>query len=274
MTISEQTTEKAAARPAASSRRGAAPAAREVLGSLVKADLRQRYGRGRFRLLKWLLDPFALVGVYLILVSVVLQRGGPAPGLSLACAVVPFQLLMLALMNGLGSVPGRASIIVNMAFPRLLIPIASVLTEAIAFGASFSLLALMMAIYGVAPTVALLWLPVVILVTLALAVGFAYPASLLGLYFREANQFAMSMVRALFFLAPGLVTLNQIGGTAREVLKINPLTGLFEAYRDVVLSGRSPRAWELLIPLAWAVALAAVFVPLYRAEQRQFAKVV
>lgn len=245
-----------------------------MLAALVRADLRQRYGRGRFRLVKWLLDPFALVGVYLVLVSVVLHEGGTAPGLSLACAVVPFQLLMMALMNGLGSVPSRASIIVNMQFPRTLIPIASVLTEAVAFGASFSLIAVMMAVYGVAPTAALLWFPVVVLVNLALAVGLAYPASLLGLSFREGNQFAMSLVRALFFLAPGLVALDQITGAAHDLLRINPLTGLFEAYRHVTLSGQAPEAWELLFPLAWAAFFAAVFVPIYRSEQRQFAKVV
>ena len=62
----------------------------EVIAALTKSDLKVRYGRGRFTLVKWLLDPFAAVGVYLLLVAFVLNRRGFAVGLSIACAVVPF----------------------------------------------------------------------------------------------------------------------------------------------------------------------------------------
>ena len=60
----------------------------DVLLALTESDLRARYGRGPWRLVKWLLDHFAVVGVYLLLVTVVLEREGRAPGLAIACAVV------------------------------------------------------------------------------------------------------------------------------------------------------------------------------------------
>src|SRR5262245_4970945 len=101
----------------------------DVLVALTIADLRLRYGRGARRLLKWLLDPFALVGVYLLFVTFVLDLGGKAPGLSLACAVVPFQLIMSTVINAMIAVTTRSTIILNMSFKRVLIPISSVLTE-------------------------------------------------------------------------------------------------------------------------------------------------
>jgi ABC-type polysaccharide/polyol phosphate export permease len=257
----------------AAARTGAATG-RDVLAALVASDLRARYGRGRFRLLKWLLDPFALVGVYLLLVTFVLDRPGPAPGLSLACAVIPFQLVMMAVTNGMNSVQARSSIVLNTAFPRLLIPVAGALTETIAFAASLSLPALMMVVYGVEPTAAVLWLPAVIAVNVLLAVAVAYAASIVGLWFRELRPFMISFVRTLFFLAPGLVPLSEIGGRAYDLVRLNPLTGLFEAYRAVLLEGHRPAAWELLYPAGVAILLLAVLLPLYRREQRHFAKVV
>jgi lipopolysaccharide transport system permease protein len=149
-----------------------------------------------------------------------------------------------------------------------------VLTEAVSFGASFAIIVLMMVVYRVAPTPALLWLPVVLFTTLALAAGFAYPASLFGVWFRELRTLGISFVRTLFFLGPGLVPLSQAGGTAYELLKLNPLTGLFEAYRDVFYYGQAPAAWEILYPLGCAAVSLGLFVPLYRREQQQFAKVV
>src|SRR5207245_631264 len=71
------------------------PRAFDLLLTLTASDIRSRYGRGPARSIKWLLDPFAAVGVYLLLIATVVPRAGRAPGLSLACAVVPFQLLMM-----------------------------------------------------------------------------------------------------------------------------------------------------------------------------------
>ena len=215
-----------------------------------------------------------MVGVYLVLVTVVLERGGTAPGLTLACAVVPFSLVMTTIVSSLSAISGRSSIILNMSFRRVLIPVAGALTETVAFAASLVLVAAMMAIYGIAPTAAVVWLPVVIAVNVLLAIACAYGASLFGLWFWDLRPFAISFVRTMFFLAPGLVPLSEVGGRAQDLLRINPLTGLFEAYRSVLVYGHRPAAWQLLVPLAAAALLLALFVPVYLRDQRQFAKVV
>lgn len=246
----------------------------ELLLALTESDLRARYGRGGVRLLKWLLDPFALVGVYLLLVSVVLDRPGAAPGLSLACAVVPFQLLMMSVLNAMGAVDLRRSIILNMSFERSFIPASAVLTETVAFAASFLLLVLMMAVYRVSPTLAMLWFPVVVAVNILLAVSLAYAFSLIGIWFSDLRVFAASFVRTLFFLAPGLVPLSTVGGHAANLLRLNPLSGIFEGYRSVLLYGTRPSAWELLVPTAFAAVALALTLPIYLREQKQFAKVV
>jgi lipopolysaccharide transport system permease protein len=156
----------------------------------------------------------------------------------------------------------------------MLIPASSVATESITSSASLILLPLMMLAYGVAPTAAVLWVPVSLAVTVTLALAVAYPFSLIGIWYPELEPFAVSLMRTGFFLAPGLVALDQISGTARELLPLNPLSGLFESFRDALLYGQSPAAWELLWPLAAAAVLLAVCVPLYRREQAYLAKLV
>jgi lipopolysaccharide transport system permease protein len=271
------------ARPATGSRGGESPIRRaaqrllrsvDLLRALTESDLRFRYGRGPWRFVRWLFEPVALVGVYLILVTFVLDRPGKAVGLSLTCAVVPFSLVMMTIGNAMTALDARRPIVLNMAFKRMLLPISSALTESAGFASSFFLIAAMMAIYEVAPTWNVLWFPLVLLVNVLLAVAAAYPAILFGIWLRELRPFVLSFVRMLFFLGPGLVPLAQTSEGVRDWLRLNPLTGLFEAYRDVFLNGETPAAWELLYPLAAAVILIGVFVPVYRVEQRQFAKVV
>jgi lipopolysaccharide transport system permease protein len=223
-------------------------------------------------LLKWLLDPYLLVGVYLLLVVFLLDRGGDAPGLSLACAIVPFQVVTATVINAMSSVALRGSIILNMSFRRGLLPVSSTLTECVAFGASLSLLALMMLIYAIPLTSAILWFPLAVAATLLVAAAFAYPATLFGLWFADLRPFAVSFMRILFFLAPGLIPLSEISGAAGEIVRLNPLSGLFEAYRDALQFGQAPALWELAIPVGFALLALSVFVPIYRREQRQFAK--
>jgi len=241
---------------------------------LARSDIRMRYGRGALRAVKVLLDPFAALGVYLLLIAFVLDQSESAAGLSITCAIIPFQLIMATMANALKSIEVRGSIILNMSFPRMLIPVSSVVTESVAFSGSLVLIPAMMIAYGVAPTPALLWLPVALAVTIVFAVALCYPSALVGVWYPDLQPFAISMVRALFFIAPGIVALDQISGTARDLLPFNPLTGLFESFRAAVLYGHSPAAWELLAPLAFAGLLAALTLPLYRREQPYLAKLV
>jgi ABC-type polysaccharide/polyol phosphate export permease len=59
----------------------------------------------------------------------------------------------------------------------------------------------------------------------------------------------------------------------RRVLELNPFSGVFETFRDVFLTGQNPAAWQIVYPVAIASLLLAIFVPVFRAEQKQFAKV-
>lgn len=246
----------------------------DMLRVLAISDLRMRYGRGGWRVLKWLLDPIAALGVYVLLVVVVLGTDESAPGLSLACAIVPFQLVISSIANALGAVELRSSIISNMDFPRTLIPLSSVATEAVTFAPSMILIPVTMAIYGVGPTAALLWLPVALVVAVILTAAMAYPATLIGIWNPEMKPFAISLVRAMFFIAPGLIALKEIPGLTGDLLILNPLTGVFESFRDAVLYGSSPAAWELLTPLLAAAVLLAVSVPAYRRDESRLAKLV
>ena len=92
--------------------------------------------------------------------------------------------------------------------------------------------------------------PGVLAVSLALAVGFSYAASLIGLWFFDLRSVAVACVRILFFVAPGLVALDQVHGSARDLLPLNPLTGLFESYRDIFLYGhpRPPGSCSTRLP--------------------------
>jgi lipopolysaccharide transport system permease protein len=244
----------------------------DVLAVLASSDLQVRYGRGGLRVLKWLIDPLAALGVYLVLVAFIFNESDDAIGVSLACAIVPFQFVVTISLGALTAISIRGSIIVNMWFPRSLVPLSAAITESAASAASLIMIPLMLIVYGVGLTISALWLPVALLVTIVFAASLAYPFSLVGIWWPEYHGLVISLVRTMFFLAPGLVALDLVTGATRELLPLNPLTGIFETFRDALLYGQAPAAWQILVPLGAAALLFAIFLPIYRKEQAQLAK--
>ena len=244
-----------------------------MLMALTRSDLRIRYGRGPWQVANWIVTPFALVGIYLLL-RVMLNRGGGGAAVSIACAVVPFQIVLLSWESSMSAVSLREPILLNRRFDRTLIPPAAVMTESFAFGASFLLFPLTMALQGIRPAQGLLWLPVVVVTTLILATGASWPAALFGLWFPNIKVLASQALRMLFFAAPGVVALAEVSDDVRRWIVFNPLTGLFESFRHVFLYGDAPEPWQLLYPAATGLLLTVVFLPCYRREQRHFAKLV
>ena len=245
----------------------------QILVALARSDLRIRYGRGSWQIVNWFVTPFVLVAAYLLL-RVILDRSGEAVGLVIACAVVPFQIVVLSAISAMSAVSLRQPILLNRRFDLMLIPPSSVMTESLAFATSFVMFPLMMAFYGVGPTAALLWLPLVVASTMTLAVGIAWPAALLGVWAPSLQVFASQALRILFFASPGLVALSELSEGVQSWIVFNPLSGLFESFRHVFFYGTSPEFWELAYPAAFGLLLMAAFVPLYRREQRHFAKLV
>jgi lipopolysaccharide transport system permease protein len=244
-----------------------------VLIALARSDLRIRYGRGLWQIVNWFVTPFVLVGIF-VLLRVILDRSGEAVGLSVACGVVPFQIIVLSAISSMNAVSLREPILLNRRFDLALLPASAVMTEALAFVTSFVIFPLMMIFYGVAPTAAVLWLPLVVAVTLILALGVAWPSALLGVWAPNVTLFASQALRVVFFASPGMIALSELSDGVQKWIVFNPLSGLFEAYRDLFLYGDSPAFWQLAYPGGFGILLLAIFVPIYRREQRNFSKLV
>jgi ABC-type polysaccharide/polyol phosphate export permease len=185
-----------------------------------------------------------------------------------------FQIVLLSFASALSAVGAREPIVLNMRFDRMLIPPAAVLTETLAFGASFLMFPIGHDRLRHRPDHRAAVAARRRRGHLTLAFGAAWPATLIGLWFPSFNLFAAQALRIAFFARPGPHRACRRSRRGAALDRLNPLTGLFESFRHVFLYGTSPVWWHLLYPAATGVLLAVVFIPIYRREQRHFAKLV
>jgi ABC-type polysaccharide/polyol phosphate export permease len=192
----------------------------------------------------WLVEPLSLTAVYWVLVAI-LQKGTPASWvLFILASMLPFKWMQSSLTGAMGTVRQNASLVQDVYFPRALLPLTEVTIGLAHFGVGMLVVPLFMLLFGVPFQASLIYLPLIALVQFVFLLGLAYPFAVWGLNYRNLPNLVGNIIRLWFYLTPTLWDMSRLHNpTARLIMHLNPLTGLFEAYRGAL--GVVPIGWRL-----------------------------
>jgi lipopolysaccharide transport system permease protein len=223
---------------------------RSLIRVLAGRQLKSDYEMNIVGFAWWLLEPLSLTAVYFVLINI-LQSGSktsaadPTRLLSILIAMLPFKWFTSSLIGSMGVVRSNASLVNDVYIPRALLPITQLVIGLAHFGVGLLVVPIFMAVVGVGPSWALLWLPVVAAVQFIFMLGLAYIFAVWGLNYRNLPGLMSNLLRLWFYLSPALYTLNKLSGTYRTIMQFNPLTGIFQGYRGAILTHTGPD-WTLL----------------------------
>jgi ABC-type polysaccharide/polyol phosphate export permease len=233
---------------------------RTLVRVLAGRELKGTYEMNIVGFAWWLLEPLSMTLVYYVLINILTHQSSQDPTrlLSILLAMLAFKWLSQSLVGAMGVVRGNASLVTDVYFPRALLPFTQLVTGLAHFGVGLLTVPIFMLIAGVSPSFTLLWLPVVAAVQFVFMLGLAYPLSVWGLNYRNLPGLIGNILRLWFYLSPGIYTLASIpSARGRALMRLNPLTGIFEGYRGAVITHTGP-GW----PLAYTLLLGLVGVVL------------
>jgi lipopolysaccharide transport system permease protein len=247
---------------------------RELFGSLFRRDLRAKY-KGSVLGLAWSLAlPIALMLVYLVVFSVLLQARATDLEdywLFLLCGLPPWIFLASSLQTGARSMLDNANLIRKVRFPRQLVPLAVVATQVVAFATMVVIvLVLSIVVRPESRDVAWLAVPIAALIVLFVA-GLTLVVASLNAVYRDVEFVVTAILLPWFFLTPILYQLDEstLPGAADHPWLLdliqwgNPMTPAIESFRAPLYEGELPVAGDLLyLVVATVLALlagAAVF---------------
>jgi ABC-type polysaccharide/polyol phosphate export permease len=258
---------------ATGSRKASFTRSKDVLLSLVQAEMRERGDLTMTGLLQWIMEPLSFMFVYFALVTAVMGNNQANYMLILMAALLPWRYFSGTVARGLNVIEIHSQLIKNRVFPRILLPMVPLLAEGVNFLIGFVLFAPLMIYYGISPTVAFLWLPVVIALLVFLSAGPTYLTTVFGLYFPGVKGTARNFLRVVFFASTALVSIRGVANErVGELLLLNPLSGIFESFRAVIVYGRAPGLGDMLYPAAVGAVLLVCGVALYASRQDEFPK--
>ena len=200
--------------------------------------------------------------------------GVPYPVLVLA-GMLPWQLFSAGLSESGNSLIANSNLITKVYFPRLIIPGSSIVTSLIDFGISASLLAVLMAVYGVTPGWQIILLPVFVLLALVSAAGMGAWISALNVKYRDFIFVVPFIVQLGLYISPVGFSSSVVPQRWRLLYALNPMVGVIDGFRWCVLGGASPLlGWSFLVCLAIVFATAISGFLYFRRTERGFADVI
>lgn len=259
---------------------------RRLVRYLVEAELRKRGVNTILGNLWWILDPLLLMAVYVVLVTFIRTRQIPDYPLFVFAAVLPWKWFTAAVSDSANSVVGQHRLIKQIAFPKIVLPVAATTAGVVGFA------------FGIIPLLGIIgfydhrWSPLILLIPVIAVVQYVFTLAIgvivaaANVFFRDVGNVVGHLLRLWFYLSPGLYSLDHV----RELifvqerpwiataLSLNPIAVLFESYRAVIYGTEAggpvpPNFLALASMLAGSLVLLAVAAVWFKRLERDFAKV-
>lgn len=242
---------------------------RELLYFLVWRDLKVRYRQTVFGASWAVMQPVLLMLVFTATVGRlpgVGPAGLPYPLFAFA-GLVPWTLFASSLASASNSLVNSESIITKVYFPRLLLPFAAVGSFLVDFAIAMVVLVVLMLYFGVAPSIAVVWLPVFTLFALITALGVGTWLSAVNVRYRDVKYVVPFLTQTWMFASPVIYASTLIPKEWQWLYALNPMTGVLEGFRWALLGGPRPDDLIVVSALASVVVFASSLMYFRRTEQ-------
>jgi teichoic acid transport system permease protein len=245
---------------------------RAFASELARSDLRAQHFNTVLGQLWLILNPLFLGFVYFALVTIV--RGGSRGSEFLAhlmLGLFTFQIVSRSIRPGAKSVVGGGRLILNTAFPRALLPLASVIASFLRFLPTLLVYAVIHALAGLSVTPAILWAIPILAIVVVFAAGITMLVATIQVYFRDLRNFLPYFLRIWVYVSPILYYAYEVPERLKPVLLANPLYPMLAALSEAVNLGRTPSAGYIAASLAWAAAALVAGGLFFISREREFA---
>ena len=260
---------------------------RRLIRYLIQADLKKKGADTLLGNVWWVLDPLLQMLVYVVVVGVIFQRGGPDYPLFVFAAILPWKWYTSSVGDAISSVSGQDRLIKQLQFPKIVLPAAATLAGIVNFSfGMIPLVGLLVLIYPERISAYVLLIPAIALVQLVFTLAVSLLVATANVFARDVSNVARHVLRLWFYLSPGLYSFSLVAESSIgrdhpvlvDLLRLNPFVILFESYRAVIYGTASggpfvPDAGPLVGLLLFSIAFLLVATFIFKRVEPSFAKV-
>jgi len=247
---------------------------RELIYFMIWRDLKVRYKQTLLGAAWAVIQPLMTMLVFNFLFNNVAKLpsdGIPYPIFSYT-ALLPWGLFSTALNNASRSLTSNTNMITKVYFPKLILPMASVLAGLVDFAIAFVILIGLMFYYHVTPSLTALWaVPLFLLLSVITALGVALWLSAINVQYRDVGYALPFLTQFWMFITPVAYSSKVISEKWQVIYALNPMAGVVNGFRWALLGSGNPP--DVLVAISTGIALVVLFTGLiyFRNMERTFA---
>lgn len=243
---------------------------REFLKYLVWTNLLLRYRRSYLGFLWQILNPLFLMAILAVVFGSLLRVRIERFPVFLLAGLLPWTLFNQGVLAGLASVVENEALLKKVYLPKVLLPLAAVLSQLVDTAVSLLPLIVIAAFYGAPINASIAAVPAALILVAATTCGISLVLAAAFVFVRDINHFASLALQGWFYLTPIIYPAEILPERYRWLLWINPMTYLVECFRAPFYDGStaSPEAW--LAATGFAVASMTIGYLYFSSKERQF----
>jgi lipopolysaccharide transport system permease protein len=250
---------------------------RELFYFLAWRDILVRYKQTAIGIAWALIRPFLTMVVFSVIFGSLAKlpsEGVPYPILVFS-AMLPWQFFANALVECSNSLISNSNLISKVYFPRLIVPISSVVVSFVDFMISGIILLGLMAWYNYVPTWRILLLPAFAAIAFAASMGSGLWLSALNVKYRDFRYIVPFIVQFGLYISPVGFSSNVVPDRWRLLYSLNPMVGVIDGFRWSVLGGGSQLYWPgFFLSLLLVITLLFSGISYFRKTERTFADII
>jgi lipopolysaccharide transport system permease protein len=248
---------------------------RELLYFFAWRDIKVRYRQTVMGVLWAIIQPFFTMVIFSLFfgrLANIPSEGVPYPVFSFA-ALVPWTFFANALTQASNSLVVNTNMVKKIYFPRLALPIATVLAGVIDFALAFVVLLGIMLYYGLVPTINVIWLPFFALLALITSIGVSLWLSAMNVQFRDVRYTIPFLTQVWLFVTPIAYPSSLLPEAWRIVYGLNPMAGVVEGFRWALLGTDTAPGKMIFVSVLVALTLFISGAFYFRRMEQSFADV-
>jgi ABC-type polysaccharide/polyol phosphate export permease len=248
---------------------------RELIVFLGIRDVKVRYKQAVLGMAWAVLQPLAGALVFTLVfdrIAKLPSDGIPYPVFAFV-GVMVWSYFTASVQTAMSSLVGNVGLVTKVYFPRMAAPIAAMGPGLLDMGISLLILAVLMAVYGVTPGIALLALPLCIVVLVALTFGVGLILATLNVRYRDVKGVSSLLLQLWLFASPVAYASSVIRDRWAALYALNPMAGLIDAFRWSLLGTPAPKP-SALIGLVILVLILVAGLAVFAREERRFADII
>lgn len=213
---------------------------REFLLTNVKKEIRGKYKKSVLGVLWSFLNPLLMLAVYAVIFPLILKIKEDNYVIFLITALIPWNFFTTVITQGAATIIQNGNIIKKVYFPREILPISIVTSGLVNFLISEIIVFIFILFSGIGFSIYIAYLPLVILIQYVLLLGITFILSSVTVFLRDLEHIIGVVIQVLFYGTPIMYNLNTLAPQYANIIRLNPLTPIIQAYRDILYTKMAP----------------------------------